>query len=321
VIKWLDVKGRDSLPGIVIPQSLSSQGRSYMALTEWASENLELITEGLQKHGAILFRGFSFESADDFDRFANVFCPTRLDYVGGNSPRTKVKGSVFTATEYERSKKISLHNEASYSGNMPRKILFYCEVAPRDRGQTPLADCRIILRKISPEIRERFTQKRIKYVNNLHSGYGAGRSWMDVFQTKDKAQVEQWLERNGYDYVWKADGGLRTSIVRDAVMRHSETNEEVWVNQAEQWHLSSLPVETREDLLSILKEEDFPHHAYFGDGTPLIETDLEHIRRVMTEQEVVFRWTEGDVLLCDNYLVAHGRQPFTGERKILVAMG
>jgi alpha-ketoglutarate-dependent taurine dioxygenase len=29
----------------------------------------------------------------------------------------------------------------------------------------------------------------------------------------------------------------------------------------------------------------------------------------------------GDVLLCDNFLVMHGRQPFSGDRKIVVAMG
>ena len=34
----------------------------------------------------------------------------------------------------------------------------------------------------------------------------------------------------------------------------------------------------------------------------------------------VFRWQRGDLLLLDNYLVTHGRMPFRGERKILVAI-
>ena len=37
--------------------------------------------------------------------------------------------------------------------------------------------------------------------------------------------------------------------------------------------------------------------------------------------EVSFPWQHGDVLLVDNVLTAHGRNPFRGERKLLVAMG
>ncbi len=31
-------------------------------------------------------------------------------------------------------------------------------------------------------------------------------------------------------------------------------------------------------------------------------------------------WQEGDILLIDNMLAAHARSPFTGPRKVLVAM-
>ena len=35
---------------------------------------------------------------------------------------------------------------------------------------------------------------------------------------------------------------------------------------------------------------------------------------------VVFPWNEGDILMLDNMQVAHGRNPFSGERKIIVSM-
>ena len=38
------------------------------------------------------------------------------------------------------------------------------------------------------------------------------------------------------------------------------------------------------------------------------------------EQAVAFPWERGDILMLDNMLVAHGRKPFTGPRKILVGM-
>jgi alpha-ketoglutarate-dependent taurine dioxygenase len=321
MIKWPNIEGQSGLPYIVSSRDVSTWGMPCIAPTEWIRENSDFIGEKLLKHGAILFRGFPLNGVEDFDQFADVFCPLRLDYIGGNSPRTKMKNGVYTATEYPGDVKISLHNEASYLKNMPRKLLFYCEAAPTDRGQTPLADCRSVLQSIAPEVRKRFADKGVKYVNNLHGGCGLGRSWQDVFQTKDTRQIEQWLEKMGYEYSWKADGGLRTSIVGSAVAKHPETREDVWVNQAEQWHPSSLEARTRKALLSVFREEDLPHNAYFGDGSPLIEADLEHIRQVLAAHETVFEWKEKDVLLCDNYLVAHGRQPFTGERRILVAIG
>lgn len=36
---------------------------------------------------------------------------------------------------------------------------------------------------------------------------------------------------------------------------------------------------------------------------------------------VGFSWQEGDVLVIDNMLVAHSGSPFTGPRKIVVALG
>jgi hypothetical protein len=36
---------------------------------------------------------------------------------------------------------------------------------------------------------------------------------------------------------------------------------------------------------------------------------------------VRFDWQKGDVILLDNMLVAHARDPFEGPRKIVVAMG
>ncbi|MFM9445922.1 TauD/TfdA family dioxygenase [Streptomyces acidiscabies] len=33
------------------------------------------------------------------------------------------------------------------------------------------------------------------------------------------------------------------------------------------------------------------------------------------------RWQRGDIMLVDNIRVAHGREPFQGDREVLVAMG
>lgn len=314
------VQSRDGspLPRLVAP---GAEGITVERFTAWAGENRDRLLAELRGPGALLFRGFGFAEVSAFERFSRALCPVGQAYTGGNSPRHRVAGSVYTATAYPRQVRISLHNEASYLPRMPRFILFYCERPASVGGQTPLADSRRILAGLRDEVRRRFAEKKVRYINNLHAGDGVGRSWQDAFESADRDAVEQRLRADGYDYSWAPDGGLRTTIVCEAVTTHPETGEAVWINQAEQWHPSSLEPKTRLTLQSLMSEDEFPHYATFGDGSPLPEDDLAHIREVMSAEERVFEWQAGDVLACDNLLVAHGRQPFEGERRVLASLG
>lgn len=268
-----------------------------------------------------MFRGFTFSSLDDFERFAATLCPEFGNYVGGNSPRTRITGHVFTATEYPKAARISMHNEGSYLKRMPTFILFYCAKPADSGGHTPLADCRKVLNRIHPRVRSAFERHGVRYTNNMHDGIGFGRSWKDVFGTESRTEVVQRLASDNYECEWKPDGGLRTSITAPATLTHSVTGEQVWINQAEQWHPSSLDPLVRSALVSTISAGDWPHNAFFGDGSPLSEPDLADIRKAMDAEERVFVWEKNDVLLCDNMLVMHGRYPFSGERKIFVCMG
>lgn len=306
------------LPVVATPLEKSSNSAELQA---WLTANKEDIRKCLNVYGAILFRGFGVGSAQEFQTIGGIFCDEFSDYVGGNSPRTKVMSHVFTSTEYPKEAAISMHNEASYLKRMPDTILFFCVKPAPKGGQTPIADCRRILNRLDPQLRSRFEQNGVLYLNNMHGGTGLGRSWMEVFGTKDRKQVETRLMEDGYQFEWKEDCGLRTSVRASAVLRHPRTQEDVWINQAEQWHHSSLAPEIREEMLALFGEDGLPHNAFFGDGSPLGEEDLKSIRKAMDEEQRIFNWKQGDILLCDNKLVMHGRQPFSGDREILVAMG
>jgi alpha-ketoglutarate-dependent taurine dioxygenase len=69
-----------------------------------------------------------------------------------------------------------------------------------------------------------------------------------------------------------------------------------------------------------MPEEDLPRHAYFGDGETIPDEYFANIRDAYEKSTIRFPWQPNDVLLLDNLRVCHGRDPFTGARKVLVSM-
>ncbi|MGH9760730.1 MAG: TauD/TfdA family dioxygenase, partial [Blastocatellia bacterium] len=92
-------------------------------------------------------------------------------------------------------------------------------------------------------------------------------------------------------------------------------------NQADQWHPSNLGPDLSMAMNRVSGEDRLPINAYYGDGSPLEPDVLDEIRSVFRRLTVTFKWRQGDVLMIDNILVAHGRTPYSGPRKVLVAMG
>jgi alpha-ketoglutarate-dependent taurine dioxygenase len=78
--------------------------------------------------------------------------------------------------------------------------------------------------------------------------------------------------------------------------------------------------EVRDALLAQFAEADLPSNTYYGDGSPIEPQVLDALREAYHQETVAFPWQQHDVLLLDNMLVAHGRAPFAGPRKIVVGM-
>jgi alpha-ketoglutarate-dependent taurine dioxygenase len=271
--------------------------------------------------GALLVRGAPVLAPADFARFVREFSGKSLiDYVGGASPRVKLGEGVYTSTEYPQNYTLSLHNELSYTYRWPDHLFFCCVKASGEGGETSLGDSRAILKGIDEKVVREFKSRGIKYVRNLHGGRGSGYSWQEAFETDDKSVIEAHCRAGGIRFNWKDDGGLTLIEVRPATALHPTTGEEVWFNQADGFHPSGIDAETYELLISTMKEEEFRLNSYYGDGAPLDLSALNHAREVIRREVVLVPWRAGDILILDNLLTAHGRLPFTGERKILLAM-
>jgi len=293
-------------------------------LLAWASNNRQLLEQYLLKHGGILFRNFALRgtgssaSVADFEEFITRVSEKPLEYSERSSPRSQVSGNIYTSTDYPAKQSIFLHNENSYRKNWPLHIFFFCQQPAQQGGETPIADTRKIYEQIDPAIRERFRQKQVLYVRNF--GDGIGLSWETVFQTTDKKVVEQYCRQSGIEWEWRSRNRLRTRAVRPAIINHPTSGEPLWFNHLTFFHVTTLEPKIRNALLAAFKEEDLPTNTYYGDGTPIEDAVLEELRQAYASETVVFPWQQGDILMLDNMLAAHGRRPFVGPRQILAGM-
>lgn len=290
-----------------------------LKLHTWVKDNLVMVDELLRKSGAILFRGFDITSQEEFGMFIEAINLKLIDYMERATPRKVLGKGIFTSTEFPPELAIALHNENSYVTTWPMKICFCCLVAPQDRGETPIADTRKVLSRISPEIRKPFEQKGYMLVRNFSEHLSL--PWRVSFRVSTKEELESYCRQARIQWEWKGPERLRTMQVRPAIAIHPETQEKIWFNHIAFWHVSNLEKNAREMLLSEFSEKGLPYNTYYGDGTTIDDSVIEHINQAYEAETVRFPWKEGDLLLLDNMMAAHGRSPFSGQRKIIVSMG
>ncbi|HXO22180.1 MAG TPA: TauD/TfdA family dioxygenase [Thermoanaerobaculia bacterium] len=306
------------VPGRAIPLMIEPAAGA-LDLVDWASGHAGMLDALLQEHRALLFRGFAIAGAAGLRRFTEVTSGgDLLDYRDRSSPRHEVGDRVYTSTDYPAEQSIRMHNEGTYWVTCPQKIYFFCNVAPERGGETPIADGRRVLARLDPALAARFADRKLLYLRNYNDGFGL--PWQNVFQTEDRAEVESYCRASAIDLEWKDGGRLRTRQLRPAFVRHPRTGEELWFNHAAFFHVSALDPQIRAGLLAEFAEEDLPYNTYYGDGGAIAESDLEAVRRAYAEERVLFPWRQGDLLMLDNLTIAHGREPFSGPREILVGM-
>ena len=303
--------------GSPLPTRIGAQ-MPGLNLAEWAATRREEIEHHLRGCGGVLLRGFQVEGIGDFQRFASTIASELIQYGERSSPRTELAAGIYTSTDHPADQPILLHNEQSYTLNWPMRIMFYCEQAAVRNGRTPIADSRRILARLPAATIEKFERLGVMYVRNYLPGISL--PWTEVFQTTDRDEVEAYCRAAALDFEWVEGDRLRTRQIRPAVRVHPVTDERTWFNHALFFHVTGLPSEVSRSLQAAVADEDLPYNTYYGDGSPIEPATLRDIREAYEAETKAFDWQNGDVLVLDNMLVAHAREPYEGARKVRTAM-
>ncbi|MFK8054245.1 MAG: TauD/TfdA family dioxygenase [Woeseiaceae bacterium] len=299
-------------------QALDNPTATLDDMKGWITRNKETLLDALSTHGAILFRGFPIDGAEDFDQAIRAFGMDSFTYKESLSNAVRVNKTelVFTANEAPPEVSIFLHHEMAQTPLFPSRLFFCCEKAPDADGETPLCRSDILLEKLdqsAPQFVADCERLGVKYSNVMPAdddpNSGQGRSWKSTLDTDDKVAAEARLEKLGYDYQWQADGSLRATTPALPAIRTLKDGRRVFFNQ----------------LIAAFRgwkdARNSPQKSIsFGDGSTIPTEAMDIAIRLADELSFDLAWQAGDIALIDNYLVMHGRRPFQGTRRVLASL-
>lgn len=284
-------------------------------INSWVIDNRIQFEKNLRQYGGVLCRGFGIDTVDKFETLMNKFPNDLLDYSFRSSPRFELSNNVYVSTTYPEDQIINMHSESSYAPNHPSRIVFCCIQPATVRGETPIADNRLILQNLSENLKNKFLTKGVQYRRNLSGVLGL--NWQEVFQTSDKKTVEEECLQNDMNFNWVNDDELVLTWTKKAIWKHPVTKELVWFNHGLFFNKHML---NKDILESVTSDSELPNNTFFGDGTEISEDEIEEIKNAYEKSTIKFPWEKGDVLFLDNMLASHGRNSYQGERKIIVSI-
>ncbi|HIK07009.1 MAG TPA: TauD/TfdA family dioxygenase [Trichormus sp. M33_DOE_039] len=318
----------------VISPKVDSENAHLDEIVSWLSQERQSLEKELQLKGAILLRGFkAIHGVEAFKSVMSVFSSQTASDQGSTSPRTLVHNGIYTSTNAPPYLPIELHQERSFHTEFPEKIAFFCDVAPIKGGETPIADMRAVYKALPLDLIKRFEKRGVKLCRRLPTknwtGNQAVRTWQETFETDNRREVEHIAEKLGWQLKWNPFYLEVDNCVCPASITHPVTGEKVWFNQAHVLHKSNLLHWAKRyggfqlwtiALLAPIFSQLYYYHHVFGDNSEINSVDLDVIRQVISSQQIRFSWQQGDILLLDNIIMAHGRCIFKGKRRILVTL-
>lgn len=290
-----------------------------------------ILTRKLALHGTLLFRGLPIHSAEDFSRFAHAFGFQPHEIIGIVVNRPLLAPNVAPANEAPKEMHIYNHNESPQVPHAPEYIFFYGHQAPAAGGESPISSSLELLHRAQqeiPEFVEELAAKGIlsRVTYKFDRQYEGGSTLRQAFgkeiedgddEATQRAKIEAQIRRygRGEHTTWEwTDEGIVLTHRLPAIRTQPETGLPTLFTGLAAYYKNNKPNS------SIATARKNATQQLYGDGTPIPDEYLEHLANITDEIRVLHRWQQGDVLVYDNIIAQHGRQPWEGEQSDRVVL-
>ncbi|GAA1271583.1 TauD/TfdA family dioxygenase [Pseudonocardia aurantiaca] len=284
----------------------------------WAAQHRDGLRAAVAQHGAVLVRGLGLRDAAQvaavFQRLGTGLMAEREAFA---SRQTYADG-VYSSTKWPANQPMCMHHELSYTLEIPSLMLFACLTPPTAGGVTAVADSTAVMNALPPELVQRFAREGWMLVRNYNDEIGA--SYADAFGTAERGAVEAYCRANAIELEWQPDGGLRTRQRRPALVGHPVTKQPCWFNQIAFLNEWTMDPDVHEYLVEMYGADGLPFTTCFGGGDPVGEDVVALLNQVYEANTLREPWQAGDLMLVDNVRMAHSREPYQGDREVLVGM-
>ncbi|HLJ55853.1 MAG TPA: TauD/TfdA family dioxygenase [Chthonomonadaceae bacterium] len=284
----------------------------------WVAGRRTELTERLADAGALIFRGFPLRTAEEFDAFVSAFGWPNFPYDESlsNAVRLNRTARVFTANEAPPETTIFLHHEMAQTPVYPAKLFFFCEQPAETGGATPLCRSDWLWDRLQtrcPDFARACEEKGLRYSHTMPAASdlasGMGRSWADTLGVAGRDEAERRLTELGYSWEWRPDGSLTVRTPTLPAVRPLGGGRKAFFNQLIAAYCGWKDA-----------RNDASRSITFGDAEAMDRDGVMAAVAIADELTVPLEWQRGDVALVDNFAVLHGRQPFTGVRKVLASL-
>ena len=250
--------------------------------------DVDTVIQLFQKFSAVLLRGFE-AGQDQFRTLSNKISSEFVTHL--NFARKPYGDRTLTGVSPGHGHFFA-HAEMGYVPFRPDMAWFYCEQPARKGGETTIYDGVEVLKRLRPDTRKLFEQKRILFQLDIPSDV-----WSEM--APDKESFGLYLSRfdkGDFSYEFDEANQLHTRFVTSAITR---------TRYGAYWAFCNSLLDSSRPL--------------FEDKGAIPKNALYDVISVTEALSIPVTWQAGDVLMLDNSRFMHGRREFEDdERKVLV---
>ena len=284
----------------------------------WVARRRDELEQSLREHGAVHVSGLGVADAAGLAAVRDALGCAPAAGHEQYAPRPELGAGVYAWPEWAAEREMCLHHEQGAGIDFPGRLLMAARATAATGGAILLGDTQAVLAHLPADLLARFVEHGWLLTRTFRPHFGLG--WAAAFGAGTPAGVEAACAERLIGTEWLRDGSLRTRQRRAAVVHHPVTGEACWFNDIAFFSQWSVDQAERGVLLSAFGPDALPFNTAFGDGQPLPQPQWRAILDAYDAVLTAVAWQPGDLLLVDNVRTAHGREPYTGEWDVLVAL-